>query len=140
MRGESLPWLHAVFVDDPQTAKVHMRRIVVSIERERVIGIQPAKVKVAALFRFANRDHIWSRMERRHPVGGTQLSCLLSIRSSTLHSQSPTRAKSLPISQAPLHPLHRSEPIRGCRDPTLRSTAGLFSTVPQSPNSTPSRR
>src|SRR2546426_1677564 len=68
MRGESLPWLHAVFVDDPQTAKVHMRRVMIPIERERVIGIQPAKVKVAALFRFANRDHIWSRMERRHPA------------------------------------------------------------------------
>ena len=35
-----------------------MRRIMVPIERERVIGIQPAKVKVAALFRFANGNHM----------------------------------------------------------------------------------
>ena len=63
VRGESLARLHAVFVDDTQAAKMHMRRIIVPIERERVIGIQPAKVKVATLFRFANRNHIgavWS--------------------------------------------------------------------------------
>ena len=57
VRGESLARLHAVFVDDTQAAKMHMRRIIVPIERERVVGIQPAKVKVATLFRFANRDH-----------------------------------------------------------------------------------
>ena len=42
-----------------QGAKVHVRRVVILIERESVISIEPAKINVAAFFRFANGDHRW---------------------------------------------------------------------------------
>jgi hypothetical protein len=41
--------LHAILIDDAQTAKVHVRRIVVLVEREAVIGIQPPKIEVPAI-------------------------------------------------------------------------------------------
>src|SRR6266487_3094015 len=57
MRGKSFTWQHAILVHHTQTAKVHVRRIVILIEREGVISIQPPQIKVAAIFRFANIDH-----------------------------------------------------------------------------------
>src|SRR6266516_4113600 len=57
MGGEAVTGLHSVLVDDAQAAKPHMRRVVVTIERERVISVEPTKIKVAALFRFASSDH-----------------------------------------------------------------------------------
>jgi len=41
--------LHAIFVDDAQAAPVRVRRIVILIEREGVIGVQPPKIKMAAI-------------------------------------------------------------------------------------------
>ena len=52
--------LHAILVDDAQTAKVYVRGIVILIEREGVISVQPPKIKVAAIFCFANIDHAGS--------------------------------------------------------------------------------
>src|SRR5713226_4333957 len=60
MRRKTLTRCDPVFVDDAQTAPVHVRRIVISIEREGVIRIEPPVIKVAAIFGFANRDHSWS--------------------------------------------------------------------------------
>jgi hypothetical protein len=50
MRGKPFARLHAILVDDSQTAKVRVRRIVILIEREGVEGIQPPEIKVAAIF------------------------------------------------------------------------------------------
>jgi hypothetical protein len=41
--------LHAIFVDYAQAAKVHVSRIVILIERESVMSIQPPEIKVAAI-------------------------------------------------------------------------------------------
>src|SRR5438067_8968201 len=48
VRGKAVPSLHAVFVDDAKGAKGHEARIVILIEREGVIGIEPAEVEMAA--------------------------------------------------------------------------------------------
>ncbi len=48
VRGKSLTRRDAIFVDDAETAPVHVRRIVILIEREGVISIQPPEIKVAA--------------------------------------------------------------------------------------------
>src|SRR5436305_5369588 len=50
VRGKAVSSLHAVFVDDAQTAKGHEARIVILVEREGVIGVEPAEVEMAALF------------------------------------------------------------------------------------------
>ncbi|EAU65345.1 conserved hypothetical protein [Stigmatella aurantiaca DW4/3-1] len=48
---------HAVLVDDAQRAEVHVRRVVVTRERERMVGIQPAMVRMATLIRRSNGQH-----------------------------------------------------------------------------------
>src|SRR2546430_12336023 len=47
VRRKSLARLYAIFIDNAQAAKMHVRRIVILIERKGVIRIQPAKIKVA---------------------------------------------------------------------------------------------
>src|SRR5262245_20414437 len=45
MRSESLRWSDAVFIDDSQGAKPHVLWVVIPIEGERVIGIQPPVIE-----------------------------------------------------------------------------------------------
>src|SRR6266849_2802642 len=58
-----VPWkttsfLHHVFIDHTQTAESHVSRIIVIAKGESVIAVEPAEIKVAAIFRFANLDHL----------------------------------------------------------------------------------
>src|SRR5437867_4364673 len=55
VHGKTLIGRDAIFIDDPQSSKVHVRRIVILIERESVESIQPSVIEVAAVFGFANR-------------------------------------------------------------------------------------
>src|SRR5207237_10296037 len=50
VRGKTLCGRDAIFIDDPQRAEVHVRRIEILIERESVISVEPTKIKVAAFF------------------------------------------------------------------------------------------
>src|SRR5262245_33654229 len=59
MRAKALAGLNAVLVDNAQRAKPHMGAVVIVCEGERVVGVQPAMVKMASLMGFAYRDHIW---------------------------------------------------------------------------------
>jgi hypothetical protein len=53
---EALTARDAVLVDDAETPKPHVRRIVVIRERERELGFEPAMVGAAACVGFANED------------------------------------------------------------------------------------
>jgi hypothetical protein len=46
---EALARRHAVFVDHAEVAPAHVRRVVVAGERERVVTLEPAVVRVAAV-------------------------------------------------------------------------------------------
>src|SRR5207302_5391608 len=49
MPGKALTGGDAIFVDDPQAAPMHVLRIVILIERESMISIQPPVIEVAAI-------------------------------------------------------------------------------------------
>src|SRR5882762_7625473 len=57
VRGKASSGRHQVFIDHTQRAKGHVRRIVVIDKRKSVIRVEPAKIKMAARFSFANLDH-----------------------------------------------------------------------------------
>ena len=57
MCGKAFGSRDPVFVDDAQGAPVHLRGVVVLVERKCVPRIQPPVIEVAAVFSFANRDH-----------------------------------------------------------------------------------
>jgi hypothetical protein len=59
--GKSMTRLDAILVDDAQTAKVRVRRIVILVKRESVISIQPPKIEVPAILLFANIDNFGVR-------------------------------------------------------------------------------
>src|SRR5712692_3648059 len=86
VRGKTLTGRDPVFVDDAQTAPVHVRRIVILIERESVIRIEPPMIKVAAIFGFANSDPSWSAgilpAVRRRPACRSIRSIICGISSS----------------------------------------------------------
>jgi hypothetical protein len=49
VRSESLRWSDAVFIDNPQGAKPQVPWVVIPIEGERVIRIQPPVIEMPAL-------------------------------------------------------------------------------------------
>ena len=51
--GKAAAWRYTVFVDDPNAAKTHMRRIVIIGETESVMTVQPAMIAMATLRGFA---------------------------------------------------------------------------------------
>ena len=58
--GKPATSLDHVFINHPQAAKTHVRRIIVIAKRECVIGIEPAEIEMATLLCFANFDHQYS--------------------------------------------------------------------------------
>jgi hypothetical protein len=52
--------LHPVFIDDAQIAKAHKARVVILVEGEGVICVEPVEVEVAAIFRWPNGNHCLS--------------------------------------------------------------------------------
>ena len=50
MRGKTFSGRNAIFIDDTQSAKVHVCRIVILIERESVIRVEPTKIEMATIF------------------------------------------------------------------------------------------
>src|SRR5688572_10223960 len=63
-------FLDHVFIDHTQTAKSHVRRIVIIAKRKGVISIEPTEIEVAAVFCFANFDHRIPTV--RHPSGSSE--------------------------------------------------------------------
>ena len=51
-----MTWTNKVFIDYSQSAESHVPGIVVLIEGERVIGVEPPMIKMPALVGFANCD------------------------------------------------------------------------------------
>src|SRR5258705_11483483 len=54
---ETVAWLNEIFVDYSKRAKENVLRVVIFTEGECVIGVEPTKIKMAALLSFTNRDH-----------------------------------------------------------------------------------
>src|SRR5436190_21684829 len=57
MGSKALCRSNGVFINDAQCAKTHVRWVVIPIERKRVIGIEPAMVKMAAVISLTHFDH-----------------------------------------------------------------------------------
>src|SRR5262245_4642438 len=76
VRGKAAAGLHAVLVDHSQGAEAHVARVVVLAERERVRGVEPAEIEMAAVGGRAAGDHSWvpdwpaSRIRRRRSSSG----------------------------------------------------------------------
>jgi hypothetical protein len=54
---ETLTALHPVFVNHTQTAKTHVRRVMVIGKRKRVVAVKPSVVGMAAFGGPSNSDH-----------------------------------------------------------------------------------
>ena len=50
VRGKTFSGSHAIFIDDPQSAKVRVCRIVILIERKGVIRVEPTIIQVTTIF------------------------------------------------------------------------------------------
>ena len=57
MGGEAAAGRYPVFVDDAQRTKTHPARVMVLVERECVVGFEPAVVATAALVSRTNFKH-----------------------------------------------------------------------------------
>src|SRR6185295_5687909 len=57
MRRKTTTSRDKIFIDHTQAAKAHVPRIVILIESERVIRIQPPMIEMTTLLRFPDRDH-----------------------------------------------------------------------------------
>src|SRR5664280_223597 len=72
VRAEAASGRDAILVDDAQVAAAHMPRVVIVGERKAVAALQPAVVGIAAVGRFAKRDHSgpfsFSRHDCRKPA------------------------------------------------------------------------
>ena len=55
--AETRAWHDAVFVDYTQRSEVDVLRIVITPERERVVGLEPTVVGKAPLLAASNLDH-----------------------------------------------------------------------------------
>src|SRR5437660_1506296 len=67
--AEAGPRRHAVFVDYPQVAPAHVGRVVIASKRERVVALEPAMIRVAAVLRFAQSEHQCSSLSMSSIVG-----------------------------------------------------------------------
>src|SRR5262249_41617959 len=70
MRSEPLSGSDTVFVDHAQGPEAHVPRVVVRVEGERVVGVQPSMIRVAALVSMTNCNHDYKSIgtgRRRQP-------------------------------------------------------------------------
>src|SRR6185436_12945922 len=92
VHGKASTGGNKIFIDNSQHSKAHVAGIVVLIERECVIGVEPAVVEVSPLLSFSNRDHLLLFI--RSPLAGfyedrhqlIQTLCVLFIESGGLRA------------------------------------------------------